>query len=340
LDAVLAHEIGHVQKRHLLFYLFFMLSLMPLLFLFLPVLNLAIYAAVIFIKPLYHAIGLEGLKWVFQTPSAYAFFLIASIYLYFRYFFGYFMRNFERQADIHVYHFMETARPLISSLKKISLVSGQAADKPNWHHFSIQERIDYLFLCETDRTWIDRHNRKLKKSIVFYLIGIVLLLGMVYQLEVGASGKNIGTRLYRSLIEREIETNPTDPALFHELGDYYYMIAKSYPAAIEAYHQSLRLQPDSAEVLNNLAWLYATCEDQSLRHPAEALSLAKMAADLSNEIHILDTLAESYYVNGDYERAVETELHALEQVTGDRSHYEKQLEKFREALVLGPIEEK
>jgi len=72
------------------------------------------------------------------------------------------MRNFERQADIFVYEFQDNAGPLISSLKKIVTISGQPPEKPNWHHFSIRERIDYLRRCDADRSWVGRHHRKIR----------------------------------------------------------------------------------------------------------------------------------------------------------------------------------
>ena len=47
------------------------------------------------------------------------------------------MRNFERQADTYVYTFYESAKPLISTLNKITLTSGISPDKPNWHHLAL-----------------------------------------------------------------------------------------------------------------------------------------------------------------------------------------------------------
>ncbi|MBW2179404.1 MAG: hypothetical protein JRG81_03380, partial [Deltaproteobacteria bacterium] len=55
-------------------------------------------------------------------------------------------------------------------------------------------------------------------------------------------------------------------------------------------------------------------------------------AQIRKEPHILDTLAESYFVNDMYNEAVATEMKALELAKADRSHYEKQLIKYRKAL--------
>ena len=115
------------------------------------------------------------------------------------------------------------------------------------------------------------------------------------------------------------------------MGDIYYN-AKNYSGVKQAYEKALTLNPDNPHVLNNLAWLYATSDDLSYRNSKRALKLSKKAATLLKAPHILDTLAESYFVNGKYEEAVDAELRALELVKSNRSHYMKQLEKFQKAL--------
>jgi tetratricopeptide (TPR) repeat protein len=84
-------------------------------------------------------------------------------------------------------------------------------------------------------------------------------------------------------------------------------------------------------VLNNLAWLLATCEDERLRDPPRALDLALRAAQLEESAFVLDTLAECYFVNGKYALALAAEKRALALAKGNRSHYEAQLRKFMEA---------
>ena len=107
--------------------------------------------------------------------------------------------------------------------------------------------------------------------------------------------------------------------------------AKNYSGVKQAYEKALTYNPDNPHVLNNLAWFYATCDDLSYRNSTRALLLAKKAEKLIKAPHILDTLAESYFVNGMYEEAIAAELRALELVKSNRSHYKKQLEKFKKA---------
>jgi tetratricopeptide (TPR) repeat protein len=114
------------------------------------------------------------------------------------------------------------------------------------------------------------------------------------------------------------------------LGDIHYS-TENYIGVKEAYEKSITLNPKNPEVLNNLAWLYVTCPDEDLRNPFRGLQLAEKAVQLSESAHIFDTLAESYFVNSMYQKAIVAETRALELVKGDRSYYKQQLQKFKKA---------
>ncbi|MFC1828487.1 M48 family metalloprotease [Thermodesulfobacteriota bacterium] len=325
-DAVIAHEIGHVKQKHLLFYLVFFVGYLLLSY---ATFDLVIYL-IIFMEPVYRFIMNTGLNQVAITSAIFNVAIIFIFLIYFRYIFGYFMRNFERQADAYVYALFESARPLISTLEKIAATSGQSPDKPNWHHFSISERIAFLKKCETDRTWKIRHDQKVKKSIAAYLAVILLVGGVGYHLNYGEAGKRLNTHFLEKILLRELEKTPDKPGLYSILGNLHYS-NKDYAETIDAYQRALALKPDNTDVLNNLAWLYATCDVKRFRHPEKALELARKAAGLKQDPHILDTLAESYYVNNRYEDAVEVERRALERVRQNRPYYEGQLKKFMKA---------
>ena len=115
------------------------------------------------------------------------------------------------------------------------------------------------------------------------------------------------------------------------MGDLKYS-QNAYHETAEAYERSLVLNPDNPQVLNNLAWLYATSEDESIRRPARALSLALQAERLESSPHILDTLAECYFVNGDIAAAIHFEQRALDAAEEKRDYYRDQLERFKKAL--------
>jgi len=326
IDSVIAHEIGHIKRKHLIFYLVFFAGYMLLSY---ALYDLIIYF-ILFTEPMLKIITGMGLNRTTATSIIFSIAEICIFLIYFRYVFGYFMRNFERQADCYVYTLFDTAKSLISTFNKITATSGQSPDRPNWHHFSITERIGYLEKCEADRTFIVRHDRKIHKSIAVYFAALILVGIIGYSLNFGAAGKQLSNHFIEKIIFKELEKSPNDPNLYQTLGDIYYN-ANNYNGVKQAYEKSLTLNPDNPHVLNNLAWLYATCDDLSFRNSIRALQLSKKAVTLLKAPHILDTLAESYFVNGKYEEAITAELRALELVKSNRSHYMKQLEKFREA---------
>jgi len=324
IDSVIAHEIGHIKHRHLLLYLVFFTGYLMLSYagfdLLLPV--------VIYITPLYRIIDYSGINPADFMSILYSLILIFTFIIYFRFIFGYFMRNFERQADIYVFSLFESANPLISAFEKIALFSAQSPDKPNWHHFSISQRIGYLKKCETDRSWIFRHNRKVRKSIALYLAALILSGILGYSINFGETGQNLNRHIVKTTLLKEIARTPDNFELYGMLGDFYHD-RKNYPEAVAAYKNALALQSDSANILNNLAWLLVTCEDKGLRNPAKALNYARRAAAIETAPHILDTLAESYYVNGNIGQAIKTEQKALQLMPVNRAYYEKQLKRFQ-----------
>ena len=327
IDAVIAHEIGHIKKKHLLFYLGFFVGYMLLSYVAIDFfLFFIIYAG-----PLNWIVSQSGFSQTTVVSAISSMVIICLFLVYFRFIFGFFMRNFERQADTYVYALFDSAQPLISTLEKIASTSGQSADRPNWHHFSIRQRIDYLRKCESDPTWIARQDNKVKKSVGVYLACLILLGTLGYQLNLGAVGDRLSSHLLEKKILSQLETDPDNPELYSLLGNIYYS-AKNWSGTQDAWEKSLALNPNNALILNNLAWHYATCEDENYQDHYRALALAKLAIRLEKSPHIWDTLAESYYVNGMYRDALDAGKQALAKAGRKRSYYEDQLEKFEAAL--------
>jgi Zn-dependent protease with chaperone function len=326
LDMVITHEIGHVKKKHLVFYLVFFAGFLLISHTVVKLIILLIYSS----ETYFRIVTFFGVSEDTMASFTTALVFITLFLLYFRFIFGYFMRNFERQADIFVYSLFDTAKPLVSTLRKIAASSGQSADRPNWHHFSIRERIDYLLKCEADTRWVTRHNRKVRNSILIFLTGIFLLGTAGHYLNVGVVRPRVNAQFIEKVLLKEIDKSPDNPNLYLLLGDLYYENGE-FEGVREAYEKAIELNPESTHGLNNLAWLYATCEDENVRDPARALALAKRAAALETAPHILDTLAESYFVNGRYEDAIAAEKRALLLAKKDRSIYKRQLQKFKEA---------
>jgi Zn-dependent protease with chaperone function len=327
IDAVIGHEIGHIKKKHLLFYLLFFAGFLVLAYL---ASDVAVYA-MIFAEPLWRLVQHSGVNPGMAVSIVRSVATIGVFLIYFRYVFGYFMRNFERQADAYVFTLFESAAPLIATFHKIALTSGQPADRPNWHHYSIRERIDFLSRCERDRRWVRRHDVRVRRAIALYLSGLALLAGLGYQLNLGTMGARLGDHLIAAVIRQEIERSPENPSLYALLGDLSYR-RQEFAEVKQAYEKSLALKPDQPQVLNNLAWLLATSADERLRDPPRALALALRAAELEESAYVFDTLAESYFINEMAAEAVAAGERALALAKGDRSHYEAQLRRFLQAL--------
>jgi Zn-dependent protease with chaperone function len=327
IDAVIAHEIGHVKRKHLLFYLLFFVGYMFLNY----VIADAVYWGLISAEAFYWFLNKTEFNPSTIISALYSLVFILSLIIYFRFIFGFYMRNFERQADIYVFTLFDSAKPLISTLEKIVTTSGQSADRPNWHHFSIRERIDYLKKCEFDIKWIARHDRKVKKSIGIFFAGM-LLVGLIgYQMSFGIIRDRLNQNYKEKVIARELQKSPDNPNLYRFLGDLYYS-RKDYEGVISAYEKAIELRLHDPHVLNNLAWFYATCEIESLRNPERSLSLAKLAVEIEPSSHIFDTLAESYFVNGMNQEAIEAAERALKLAKENRAYYKEQLEKFRKEV--------
>ena len=321
LKAVAAHEMGHAKHRHLLYYIVFILGYMVLSF---GLYDIFIYffAAQPFILEL--AERAEGSsRSLFQLLVSLP--ILLSIFVYFRYVIGFFMRNFERQADLHSALTMETPRPVISSLEKIALLSGKSRTLPSWHHFSIKERVDYLWRFLSEPGLARRHNRFVGISFILYLI---LIIGLGYFVNSKVMTQNVKYALIGKTLEQQLEREPNNIVLYENVAMIYHEMGK-LKDAIETYEKVIRLDPSRAVALNNLAWILGTAPDKDLRDPQRALLLAKEAVKHERSPVFLDTLAEAYYENGLISEAIETIKEAISAATENRNYYQEQLEKFQ-----------
>jgi Zn-dependent protease with chaperone function len=330
IDQVIAHEIGHIKHKHLLLYLFFFIGFMLISYTAYPVAVMLLF----FKGPFLSAVGLLDINPFTILPGLYAALMVIAIIVYFRYIFGYFMRNFERQADVFVFELFPTAWPLISTFDKIVASSGQPADKPNWHHFSIQQRVDYLRRCEKATTWIASHHRKVKKSLVAFIGGLILLALAAFQLNqmvFSQEGRHLNVDDLETYLDQKPTKTSDDAILYWIVGNVHFERGDQ-DRAISAYEASLFLDPENADTLNNLAWLLATSQPPETRDPQRALTLARKAIELKEAPHIWDTLAECLFISGRLEEAVEAAEKALLMNPEDRTLYEDQLARFKAEL--------
>jgi Zn-dependent protease with chaperone function len=323
LEAVVAHEIGHVKKHHLLLYLLLFLGFGVLLQLCIQPLISLLLGTRLFYEFLFGYEGDPGLVLILLTGGA----LVTMTLIYFRYVFGFFMRNFERQADLYSLKVMGGAAPLVSVFKKIALLSGTGRDMPCWHHFSLGQRIDYLLSCQRDGSRPKAHHYKVYSCLAGYFVAIGVALLVTLQVGDRLIASYSGQQLAEEVILEKIERDPGN-SLWHQFHGDLLVARKQYAEAINAFELSLQLYPDNPEALNNLAWLLLTVEKRQLLDPIRALELAEKAVEIQARSHILDTLAEAYWQNGMADMAIETAQRALEDSSGNREYYRQQLKKF------------
>jgi tetratricopeptide (TPR) repeat protein len=83
---------------------------------------------------------------------------------------------------------------------------------------------------------------------------------------------------------------------------------------VEEWQKVLAIQPDNGNAMSNLAWVFATSPDESLRDGPKAVQLAEQALRISGRrIPILfRTLAAAYAENGQFFEAVQTAQQGIE----------------------------
>jgi Zn-dependent protease with chaperone function len=323
LEAIMAHEIGHVKKRHMLLYIFLIagfsvlvgLLAEPFIYLFLSLRSLNMLIS-------WSGISAEtALTLVGAVP------LLIFMLVYFRFIFGYFIRNFERQADLFSLEKMGNSQALVSAFEKISALSGNIRDQHNWHHFGIGERIDCLENAEKAPEQISRHNRKVRYSLLAYVATMLLAVVLVRQIPTEALAQRYQENFAESVLKQKVKLEP-DRAIWQRLIGDLMLTKKMEEKALEAYAKAYSLEPTNPEIMNNFAWLLLTSENLSLRDPLKALTLARGAATLQPKGHVLDTLATAYWANGLVEEAVRTEKQAAFVDPAQKRFYMAQIFKF------------
>lgn len=325
-DAVIAHELGHVKKRHLQIFLVLFIGFGLLVQLIsLPILYLLSNSDLFY--QMIHLLNKKpgnALALVGSVP------MLGLMIVYFRYILGFFMRNFERQADLYALQKLTTSAPLIRVFERIAWLSGDIRDLPSWHHFGIGQRIDFLKRCEHDPKQIKRHDRKVYGALALYGIILALAAFTLWKIPEGPRQTPPQEKFAEAVINQKINEEPNN-YLWRQLQADLHFSRQRYAEAVTAYQKAIELDPEQAEVLNNLAWLLLTVPDPDIFDPGRALPLAKQAVVIDPRAHILDTLALAYWHNGASDQAVRAEQRALSQDPANRDYYTAQMKKFAES---------
>jgi tetratricopeptide (TPR) repeat protein len=83
---------------------------------------------------------------------------------------------------------------------------------------------------------------------------------------------------------------------------------------IEEWQKVLAIQPDNGNAVSNLAWVFATSPDDSIRDGAKAVQLAEEALRISGSRIplIFRTLAAAYAESGEFSKAIQTAQQGIE----------------------------
>ena len=325
IEAVISHEIGHAKKKHLYFYVLFFAGYMLCVYFLFDPLMLLIYSSAF----LYKSASFLVVNYDTLISIVFSLVLVSVFLLYFRYIFGFFIRNFERQADVFVFSVIGDAIGLITTFYKIVKYSGQSPDKPNWHHFSITERIEFLKDCQVDQSKIEKHNRKVFKMIIGFIVLLFIVASVGYSMNFGKASKYLNKYIAQKILKQDFRINHDNAELYSMIGDYNYGL-NEYRSAEMAWQNTLKIDPENLHALNNLAWLYATCEDNKFKNKLKAYKLASKAIKIKRAAFILDTYAEACFLNGYCEKALDASKEALENAESEKEEYYKnQYEKIK-----------
>jgi Zn-dependent protease with chaperone function len=324
LNAVMAHEAGHAKYKHqlklsLLFlgYFIFVMGLFDSGYFFTLI-------GYLISKTPYHNIP-EKYYLIFYAVS-----MVLSLVIYFRFIMGFFMRNFEREADAYAAITLNDPSPIISSLEKIAFLSGKIRDVPSWHHFSIRQRVEFLQKSSENPGVLRKHKRLVLSAYTVFIAGIVFLYAVFF---IPPVKKYINNNLLSFIIKNKAKEKPGDIELMVSLATVYQEIDKQDEAK-EIYEKVIKLDRKQAAARNNLAWLLLTSKNPDPADIKRGFELAKEAVKLERTPESLDTLAEGYFLMGNKEMAVRIIKEAL-MLDKTNPHYIKQLKKFTDSSIIG-----
>jgi tetratricopeptide (TPR) repeat protein len=305
LRGVVAHETGHVKYNHLWYYLFYFTGIL--------VCGLAIYfmltrLALIWWQTAYPLAASS--EWAGTAVSVFLT-LGMGLILFggFRLLFGKLSRAFERQADLYAIEALNDPAPVAKALTAISAHSGKIDDIPSWHHGSVGERVRFIYDAGNDPALIRAHHKIIRKMKRIITISVVVLFCGAIYLNLPEVNKDLRVLALLTGLETRVEHNPSDVIGWSALGSI--RLDRGFEAlALKAFERAIELTPPEAEAYNGAAWLLATTNNNELLDPERAVELALMALKINPAPHILDTLSEALYQNGDYPDA----LKAIEKV--------------------------
>ncbi len=114
-------------------------------------------------------------------------------------------------------------------------------------------------------------------------------------------------------LKEVLQRRPDWPDVCSNLAEAYFSEG-DIKQAVYYWRRALELNPQDIKTLNNLAWILATAEDETIRNPNDALKYARKTSELVGPYQqpvFLDTLAAAYAAAGNFPEAVKTAEEAI-----------------------------
>jgi STE24 endopeptidase len=182
IEAVFAHEMGHVVHRHLWWYVAYIVVLIGLLGG--PVQYLENLAAEHLPQSWLHMQGAQSLSNLIDVALAMGVFLIT---------FTFFSQRLERQADVFSARMMQLNSPqmtltpplsqtyvgeygaalVASALHEVAVINRMPVRRGNFLHGSIQSRMNYLLDLSADQSRTPRFDKTMQRLFLFVVVTLV-----------------------------------------------------------------------------------------------------------------------------------------------------------------------
>lgn len=132
-------------------------------------------------------------------------------------------------------------------------------------------------------------------------------------------------------LRQVIAVDPDNHQVRFELGTAIFSVGR-VAEALELLEALREDAPEFYPVLNNLAWMYATADELHLRDGSRSVLLAQEAIFRQpGRFQIWNTLAEAYFLSGDYERSERSARQAL-RYAREHGATTEQLNRYRELV--------
>lgn len=152
IEAVCAHEIGHIKRHHMVYYLLF---------------------GVGFIFAYISATEVVS-RWVPREIVEGSVGMIIALVAYWGGVFGFFSRRFEREADLYACALIGDVMPLVQALEHIAQAHG-TRKRFGWRHFSIARRVAFLLEVRANPDVGLRRIRALRFQLALFVAAICIV---------------------------------------------------------------------------------------------------------------------------------------------------------------------